>query len=169
MAANQKSRSGRLGIDYDERVAGTGTSNDEGNDFPLGTLDHAEDGTVWMYVHASGAITAFDAVGIDENYEAASLTKAHVDDGWQIGFAQAAFSDNDFGWVALRGSNIKCLLSKKCAPDVALYTTGIAGILDDTSASQTKVDGVVAVASSTSTGTATGVEVIATWPRSTTF
>lgn len=137
------------GIDLDATKAGTGTGSDEGAEFPLGMRVTGIDGTDWMYVHASGAITQYDAVGIDENYEAAALTKAIADAGHTIGFAQNAFSDNDFGWVALRGSNINVRLAASCAADVSLYTTSTAGVLDDTSASQTKISGVVAVAAAT--------------------
>lgn len=139
------------GVDLATTKAGTGTSFDEGAEFPLGTRVSGPDGTEWMYVHASGAITQYDAVGIDENFEAAALTKAIADDGHTIGFAQVAFTDNDFGWVALRGSNINVRLAASCAADVSLYTTSTAGVLDDTSASQTKVNGVVAVAAATNT------------------
>jgi hypothetical protein len=132
----------------------------------LGTKTNGTDGTEWTYVQANGAITQYDAVGIDEDYQAAALTKAMADDGWIIGFAQVAFADNDYGWVATKGSNIRTRLAINCAADVALYTTGTAGVLDDASTSQTKIDGVV----STSTITAaTNAEIIATWPKSTTF
>ena len=142
------------GVDLAATKAGTGSSYDQGGEHPLGMRVTGPDGTEWMYVHASGAITQYDAVGIDENYEAAALTKAIADDGHTVGFAQVAFADNAFGWVALRGSNINVRLAASCAADVSLYTTSVAGVLDDTSASQTKINGVTAVVAATAGVTA---------------
>lgn len=166
-ASNTKhADNGCIGVDLDATIAGTGTSSDEGNDFALGTRITTRDGGEYIYVHASAAITQFDAVGISEAFEAAPLTKAMADDGWIIGFAQVAFADNDFGWVATKGADIGCNLLINCAADVALYTSATAGKLDDTSTSQTKIDGVVAVTTITA---ATSAEIIATYPKSTTF
>jgi hypothetical protein len=119
-----------------------------------------------MYVKFSGTITQFMALGISEAFTAAALTKAMADDGYHVGFAQSAFTDAYYGWVAVKGSDIGCLLKASCAADSALYTTGTAGYLDDASTSQTKIDGVVAVTTVTA---ATSAEVMATWPKSTTF
>jgi hypothetical protein len=136
-------------------------------EYALGTTVKGNTNTEWVYVQASGAIAQFDVVGIDENYQAAKITKAMADDGFNVGFAQVAFTDDYYGWVALRGTDIGMNVLASCASDVALYTSGTAGSLDDTSTSQTKIDGVVAV---TSIGSAaTSVEVIATYPKSTTF
>jgi len=157
---------GCLGVDLDGTIAGTGTSNDEGGAFRLGKCVTTTEGGKYMYVHASAAIAQYDAVGIDENFEAAPLTKAMADDGWMVGFAQVALADNDFGWVASQGSDIGCNLLISCAADVALYTSATAGSLDDASTSQTKIDGVVAVTTITA---ATSAEIIATYPKSTTF
>ena len=150
--------SGCLGVDF--------TATPTAAEFDLGTCVMGTDGTEWVYVQASGAITQYDVVGIDENYQAAALTKAIADDGHAIGFAQVAFADNDYGWVATRGSNISANVLINCAADVALYTSGTAGNLDDDGSGQTKVDGVVAVAAVTA---AAETEVIATHPKSTTF
>lgn len=134
--------SGTAGVDL------TATPTSAG--FDLGTCVPGTDNTEWVYVQASGAITQYDAVGIDENYQAAALTKAIADAGHQIGFAQVAFADNDYGWVACKGSNISVRVAVSCAADVALYTTATAGVVDDTSASQTKLNGAVLVAAGTS-------------------
>lgn len=154
---------GKIGVDL---TATPADSDFDAPGFVLGETVKTGDGGVYMYVHASGAITQYDAVGIDENYEAAALTKAIVDDGHMIGFAQVAFADNDYGWVAIKGSNIQCRVAINCAADAALYSSATAGVLDDDSSSQTKVDGVVAVTAVTA---ATNTEVIATFPKSTTF
>ncbi len=135
--------------------------------FELGKVASGTDNTEWVYVQANGAIAQYDFVGIDENYQAAPLTKAMADDGWMVGAAQVAFADNEFGWVPMKGSNINGALLGSCAADVALYTSGTAGSLDDSSTSQTKIDGVVSVtAIATDAGNA---EIIATHMKSTTF
>lgn len=148
-----------LGVDLTD----TPSANDKGHS--LGQRVTGSDNTEWVFVQANGAITQYDTVGIDEDFQAAALTKAMADDGWQIGFAQVAFADNDYGWVAVRGTNIRARGAAACAADVPLYTTSTAGVLDDTSASQTKIEGVVFIA----TTSATDGEIIATFPRSATF
>ncbi len=153
-----------------EAIAGVDfTSTPTAPEFAPGTIVKGSDGTEWMYVMANGAIAQYDCVGIDETLvEAASITKAMADDGWLIGFAQSAFADNDYGWVALRGANssLKCNVLTSCAADVALYTSATAGSLDDSSSGTTKIDGVVAVTAVTASAE---TPIIATWPKSTTF
>jgi hypothetical protein len=151
--------SGAIGVDL--------TATPTTPEFELGTLMNSTDGVCWMYVHASGAITQYDCVGIDEDFEAASMTHAIAADGWAVGFAQSAFADNDYGWVAMSGSNIQCNLLISCAADVPLFTSATAGNLDDASvASALRIEGLVSVATITA---ATNAEVIATSPRSITF
>lgn len=150
---------GSVGIDLDATSSSI--------EFQLGEKVMGNSGTEWVYVQANGAISQFDVVGIDENYQAAKITKAMADDGWMVGFAQVAFTDNYYGWVATRGSDIGMNVLASCASDVALYTSATAGSLDDSATSQTKIDGVVAVSAAATA--ATSVEVIATQPKSTTF
>jgi len=158
------------GVNLTTTVAGTGTNSDEGNDFALGTIVEGTNGTEFMYVHASAAVTQYDVVGIDEDFEAAPLSKDMADDGWTIGLSQVAAADNDFFWVALKGAGgtdgLQANVLTSCAADVALYTSATDGSLDDSSTSQTKIDGIVAV---TAVNTAGSTPVIATWPKSTTF
>ena len=156
--------SGIIGTDLAAKVAGTGSSSDEGNDSALGTCITATDGQQYEYVHASAAITQYDFVGIDENWEAAGLTAAMVDDGWSVGVAQVAFADNDLGWVSIKGHNLQGRVAVSCAEDVALRTTGSAGVIDDNTTGSL-LDGIVVVATNTVTATA-AVEVLLTWPRS---
>jgi hypothetical protein len=159
-----------IGVDLDAVIAGTGTSSDESGAFHLGQRAVLDDNGEAMYVHASAAIAANDVVGIDENFEAAPLTKAMADDGWMIGVAaDVALSDNDFGWVRMKGSNFSGNVLASCAADAALYTSGTAGSLDDSSSSQTAIKGVVCVTAG-SGGGKTAVEfIVPNGMRSTTF
>lgn len=159
-----------VGVSLTTATTGAGTSFDQGGLFKLGSVARLDDGGEAMYVHASATIAINDVVGIDENFEAAPLTKAMADDGWFIGVANdVAAADNDFIWVRMCGSNFSGNVLISCAADVALYTTATAGKLDDSSTSQTQVAGVVAAAAGDASATA-AVEFIATkWMRSATF
>lgn len=133
----------------------------------LGTRVQATDGGTLIYCQANGAITQYDAVGIDENYQAAALTTAMADDGYMVGFAQIAFTDNYYGWFYLTGTNINVRVADSCAADTALWTTSTAGVLDDATTT-TRLNGVTAVTANATTST-TNVEVIVTFPRSAGF
>jgi hypothetical protein len=157
--------SGQLGVDLARTSDGT-TTDGEDREFALGNRVTATDGSNWVYVQAGAAITQYSWVAIDENYQAVMGTKALADAGHQVGFAQVAFDDNDFGWVCVHGpGNITARVLASCAADVQLYTSGTAGALDDTSASQTLIRGVVLVAAATNT--ASSREAIAVYPNAT--
>lgn len=157
---------GSLGVDITLKTTGT-TTDGENAIFKLGSTVVMDDGAIFQYVQAGGAITQYDCVGIDENFQATALTNANAIAGYGIGFAQVAFANNNLGWVCIHGKNITCRVKANCAKDVGLYTTSTAGVLDDTSKSgTTKVNGVAAVAA---VGTSAGsVEVIANYPTGTT-
>lgn len=132
--------------------------------FKLGQLAHGSDGSHWVYVAAEGAITQYDAVAVDENFDAVSMTKALADAGHMVAFAQVAFADEEFGWVLKSGAgaNYKVRVAAGYVADAALYTTGTAGVLDDASTSQTLVRGVVAYQGGTA---AAARPIIATYPH----
>ena len=155
---------GKVGIDLTKKTTGT-TTDGAGAEFALGTKVTASDGSNWVYVQAGAAITQYSWVAIDENYQAVMGTKALADAGHEVGFAQVAFSDNDMGWVCVNGKNITARVLASCAADVQLYTSGTAGALDDTSASQTLIRGCVLVTAATNT--ASSREVIAVYPSAT--
>lgn len=134
----------------------------------LGKRVTATDGQQYVYVQASGAIVAGNYVCITEDFQAAKGTKALVDDGEEIGFAQVAFADDEYGFVATKGSNLTVRVLGSCAADVPLYTSGTAGELDDSSTSQTKIDGIVLLTTN-ATATSANIEALVTWPKSTTF
>jgi hypothetical protein len=118
----------------------------------LGTVVKASDGSEYIYVEADSAITQYDAVGITPvDFGAAPLTKAFADAGRMVAFAQVAIASGSFGWVGLKGY-LNVRLKNACAPNVPLYTSGSAGMLDDTSASQTRVYGIRAADTATSSG-----------------
>lgn len=133
---------GCLGIDLAEKVAGTGTGFDQGDQFTLGQIVKTRDGGEYMRCHAAAAISQFMFVAVDENYEAVPMTKALADAGHMLGVAQVGVADNDFFWLALSGSDIGCLVAASCLQDVPLFTTATAGVADDLATSQSRLEGV---------------------------
>jgi hypothetical protein len=135
-------------------------------DFKLGGRSIGADGTEWIYVQADGAITKYDCVGVDENFQATAVTSTIGGAAWLPGFAQVAFADNEYGWVATRGSNIY-VRAKSAVPDSQLYvgTSGTAaGVVVSTSATgRVALNGVVLVTTA-SAGTAEAIEILATHP-----
>lgn len=158
--------SGQVGIDLTKLTTGT-TTDGAGAEFALLSRVTATDGSHWVYVQAGEAIgTAGMCVAIDENGQAVKMTKTLADAGHQPGFAQMAFADNDMGWVCVHAAgNINFRVAASCAADVQLYTTGTAGILDDTAASQTLIRGCVLVVAASAT--ASTREGIAIYPSTT--
>jgi hypothetical protein len=135
--------------------------------FGLGQCAKGADSTEWVYVQASGVIRQYDVVAIDEDFTARAVTSALAGAGHKAGFAQVAFADNDFGWIATRGSNIQINAASSCAADALLYvgSTGLsAGVVDDASLTgRVTLQGVVLVTANASS-TTTGLECIATCP-----
>jgi hypothetical protein len=120
----------------------------------LGAMAWGQDNSKWVYCLAQSTITQYMCVGLDKSYTANPITKAHADAGRKPGIAQTAFAVGQYGWVAVQGGNdlIKVRAKNACLPAVALYTTGTAGYLDDTAASQTLVNGIVLTDTATASG-----------------
>lgn len=118
------------GIDLDA------TSTDK--TFALGTIVCGTDSSgsysaEYMYVRADAAITQYDAVKIDDDYECTPLTTAISGaEPTGVGVAQVAFADTEYGWVVVSGSGtVNCISAGGAAADVKMYTTTTAGQLDD--------------------------------------
>lgn len=106
--------------------------------FEVGTRMKGADGSEWVYVQASGAITGEGyAVVIDRDFQAAMVTNTNGLRGLPIGIAGTDFADNDYGWVQVYGAcNIQVAAS--CAANVETTTTTTAGQLDDAAGTGTK-------------------------------
>lgn len=124
--------------------------------FAVGTEAQGGDGSRWIYVKANSAVTQYMWVGIAKDFTMNPGTKTHLDSGRQPAIAQVAFAANEYGWVAIKGGNdgLKVRAKNNCAISVALYSTATAGYVDDTSASQTLLNGLVLTDTSTATGAA---------------
>lgn len=126
--------------------------------FELGTRMKGADGSEWVYVQASGAITGEGyAVVIDRAYQAAMVTNTNGLRGMAIGIPLVAFADDAYGWVQVYGAcNIQVAAS--CAANVETTTTTTAGQLDDAAGAGTKeiLGLVLTTARGGSAGTAPG-------------
>ena len=91
-----------------------------------------EDGNVFVYVQANGALDAQDAVVIDETGQAqvASLTTTATALGDKIGVVNVAFADNEYGWAQVYGPATVNALANAAA-NATLNSTGTDGTLDD--------------------------------------
>ncbi len=135
--------------------------------FKLGTTLLGSDGTEWVYVKATTALTQYDCAGVDEDYNAVPITSTLARAGYIPGFAQVAFTVNYYGWVALKGANISVRIKASCAADVQLYTSATAGVLDDTNTTTSSaIRGVVVVVAGTS-ATISSREALASFPSAT--
>lgn len=102
-------------------------------EFKLGTRLETDDGGVFVYAHALGAITANDVVLLDETWEADQLdtTNSATGFGQQVGVSRATFADNDYGWIQIAGVNDAINCGTGCVQNVAINSTATAGRIDD--------------------------------------
>lgn len=133
--------------------------------FTVGTRVFGSGGTSFFFCLSTAGLTANQAVGITEStitvspativptYDASALTKGLADQGTIFGVAQVAITATYYGWVQTNGPAY-VNLKNSCLPNVPLYTTATAGMLDDTSASQTRIYGIRARDTSTASGAA---------------
>lgn len=134
---------------------------------PLGTVVDTSDGGRAVYCIASGAVSAYSACGINEDFDVYMLTTALAVQSDRVGFPQVAIAAGSYGWAHLNGSNIKVRTKASAVADAQLYTTASSGVLDDaSSAGALKIDGLVLVAAaSTAANGNAGIECKAAWPH----
>ena len=124
-----------------------------GKGFGLGDRLCTHNGKEYVWCQANGAITGDGyVVSIDQTHQAIMVdtdTAATVVEGDRVGVAEAAFVDNDYGWIQVYGpcgirTEQDALANGKLAP------TADAGQVDDAGAAGTKyIQGMIL-------GTATG-------------
>lgn len=132
----------------------------------LGTIVDLDDGGEAVYCVASGAVSQYALCGINEDFDVYMMTTTLAAQSDRLGFPQIAIASGSYGWVYLRGSNIKVRTKASAAADAQLWTTASAGVVDDaTAAGALKLDGMVLVAAAgTAANGAAGIEVKASWP-----
>lgn len=124
--------------------------------FPLGARAQGNDGSEWLYVYSTAAITQYFVVYVDSAYQAVPLSLTNAKTAGVLAVAQVAFATAEYGWVMTRGRPL-VRLAASCADDVPLFTTDTAGVLDDATASLTQflVHGILADSSASAGGVQT--------------
>jgi hypothetical protein len=117
--------------------------------FNLGSY-HTNKGNEYIFIYASAAITAYDAVGITSGGTGAKLTEALATavptTFARVGVAQHAFAAGDYGFVLCQGTGT--LHAKAtCNTTNTLYCSTTAGYLDDSGTT-----GIVGIQTTTSVG-----------------
>lgn len=140
-------------------------SADEIPEFSVGTLGIDDDGKIYQFVRANGALdTVGDVVIIDEAGDAAPISTtnsaAGTGGGLPCGVTLAVMADNDWGWVQRHGVIAAVNAATDCAAHTELNTTGTGGRLDDGGSGAEVVEGVTLTATAAD-NTAPG---ILNWP-----
>lgn len=133
--------------------------------FAVGTQVFGQGGSKYVFGFSTTGTTANQAVGITQStitlstaaivptFRAEALTKALADQGCIFGVSVVAVTATYYGWFQIEGPAY-VTLKNSCLPNVPLYTSASAGMLDDTSASQTRIYGIRARDTSTASGAA---------------
>lgn len=130
------------------------TRVDSSAQFPVGTIVNLNDGGQAMYVQSTtSALSTYAAVSIDAAGLATMLTTTNAGTSPRIGFAQVSIATGAFGWVNL-GGTVLANCAAQCAPNVPLFTTATAGVLDDATVTAGYVFGAI-VTTTISNATAT--------------
>lgn len=143
-----------MGYPTDGKIGANSTSSDTEARFAVGTRVSANNGQIWLYISASSAIAANDCVAVSNAFAGAPITKALADLGYQPANAIYAIGSGEYGFVAIHGAGLTQKVLGSCAHSVSLYTSPVAGALDDNATTaQTRVWGAVGITSAGTTGT----------------
>lgn len=128
----------------------------EGKSFAPNNTVQTYDGKRFTYVLASTSITTGQVVAITTAGVAQAATSALASATPRIGVAQNDIASGSYGWAQTFGACSVSVLST-CSASVALYTSGTAGALDDTSTSQVKIAGITVLANVTAAAIVAGM------------
>jgi len=134
-------------------------SSDFGDRPGLGDSVETHDNKRFVFVSASTSVTSYQVVAIASDFYVQPATSALASAASRLAVAQNNISAGSWGWVQTRG-NLTVNALSTCSAAVALYTSGTAGSVDDTSTSQVKIGGLVILANVTAVGTANGVAAV---------
>lgn len=116
-------------------------ANNADQQMPLGSTFTDDRGGVYVYCEGVASLASGEAVTIEGSFVVARATKAQIDKLYLVGAARSAFVASEFGFVQVvgfgNGGGIQVLAS--AGAEVALYSSGTAGALDDDATSQTRV------------------------------
>lgn len=134
-------------------------TSDFGDRAGLGDVVELHDNRKFVFVSASTSVTSFQLVAIDSQHYVQAANSALASAASRLGVAQNNISAGSWGWVQVRGlMTVKALST--CSASSALYTSGTAGSVDDTSASQVKIGGLVLTANITDAANASAVAAV---------
>lgn len=143
---------------YDQTAAisSTNSPDNPGPPFAPGTVMRGTGESEFIFVKASAAIAAGDACIITTATGAATgITTTNGTLGNLVGVAQVAIASGSYGWLQRAGYTQNINTVSNTQPNVLLYTTATAGLLDDLGTTGVKtVSGIVLTASSVTTGVA---------------
>ena len=109
------------------------TQVDTTAEFEVGSRTSGNEGSVYIYCQADGAITGDGYVVLmDQTHQAdmIDLTNSAAAFGQQVGVAKAVFADNEFGWIQVAGiANVR--VDASAVLNAVLNTTAVSGELDD--------------------------------------
>lgn len=137
-----------------------------GKGFSVGTRHTNNDGKEYVFIQANSAVSQYDVVNIPHDaagpFIAVSYATSVGASGQEIGVAQYALASGDYGWVQVKG-NCRVNVLGSCAKNVTLWSTTTAGALDDATASNFLIQGLIIV-STNPTASATNMEGFLNYP-----
>ncbi len=142
--------------------------------FGLGQTVTGSDGSQWIYVNATSALTTGTVLAVTTGYSAqpatasnllgsAALAAGSPGNGETLAFSQGTFAAADYGWVVLRGANQYVAVSNISTLGAALYISVNSGFLTTAAASGTMA-GIILLTASAS-GVASVVKAYLQYPR----
>lgn len=132
----------------------------------VGTIAETYDGKKYIYVLlGTGGVTGDGYVcTIDEDFGAVMLTTSNDVDGDQLGVAESAGSEGDYGWLQVYGpAGVQS--EQEALANSFLGATGDAGQVDDAAATGLYIDGIVFRAATGSGGDEVNDSAFLTYPR----
>jgi len=136
-------------------------NTDSSPSFAVGTTVNLNDGGQAVYVQASSDVSQYAAVSVRVDNTVVPITTTNSANSKVVGFAQASIASAYYGSVQIGGKPV-VKLAASCLPNVPLYTTATAGVLDDAVVSGGLVAGLVATV--TASG-ATSLTCVAAYPH----
>lgn len=133
--------------------------------FSLGATLKGSNDSEWTYVLAGAAVRQYAQCTLDQAYNLIEATQANAALGLKAAFPQFAFASGDYGWVPLKGINLKTLAVASILPNVALYSSASTGNVSTTSTGNTKLTGVVLTATAGTATTGNTVNILCSYPH----
>ena len=143
-------------------------------DYQLGSIITASDGSVWQYAQAGTTVSAYSVVAINGS---GSMNMAVLADlnganaGMQLAVSQYAFAPAEYGWVPVHGvggstGTFKVKVSGSVSAGLVLYIGTASGNITITGATSGTVEGIAVVTAMDTANTAvTAAPCIITWPK----